>query len=254
MKIVVSPAKSLDYESKLPTTRGTQPLFLEEAETLNKKLERKTKKEISDLMSISDKLADLNYQRYKEFEVPFTKTNARPAVYAFAGDVYTGLDAYTIPTEKLDKLQDTLRILSGLYGVLRPLDLMQPYRLEMGTKLKINRKNNLYEFWDNKITDQLNKELDDDELFVNLASQEYFNSVKPENLKVPVITPVFKDLKNGKLKIISFFAKKARGSMVRYIIDNDVNDLEGIKGFDYDGYAYSESESDPSKNEFVFTR
>lgn len=254
MKIVVSPAKSLDYESKLPTTRGTQPLFLEEAETLNKKLERKTKKEISDLMSISDKLADLNYQRYKEFEVPFSKSNARPAVFTFAGDVYTGLDAYTIPTEKLDKLQDTLRILSGLYGVLRPLDLMQPYRLEMGTKLKINRKNNLYEFWDNKITDQLNNELEDDELFVNLASQEYFNSVKPENLKVPVITPVFKDLKNGKLKIISFFAKKARGSMVRYIIDNNVNDLEGIKGFDYDGYAYSESESDPSKNEFVFTR
>ena len=172
MKIVVSPAKSLDYESKLPTSRGTQPAFIEEAETLNKKLERKSKKEIAKLMSISDKLADLNYQRYKQFETPFTKGNARPAVYAFAGDVYTGLDAYTLPTEKLDKLQDTLRILSGLYGVLRPLDLIQPYRLEMGTKLKVGRKNNLYEFWGDTITDKLNEELDNDELDVPEGAEE----------------------------------------------------------------------------------
>ncbi|MEH6408803.1 MAG: peroxide stress protein YaaA, partial [Leeuwenhoekiella sp.] len=160
MKIVVSPAKSLDYESKLPTSRATQPKFLKEAEALNKKLERKTKAQISDLMSISDKLADLNYQRYKSFETPFTKENSRPAIYAFDGDVYTGVNAYTLPTEKLDKLQDTLRILSGLYGVLRPLDLMQPYRLEMGTKLKSGQNADLYDFWGDKITKSLNAELE----------------------------------------------------------------------------------------------
>lgn len=147
MKIVVSPAKTLDFESKLPTTRGTQPKFLEEAEMINNKLERKSKKAIGELMHISDKLAELNYQRYKEFNTPFTTENARPAVYAFAGDVYTGLDAYTIPSGKIDLLQDSLRILSGMYGILRPLDLMQPYRLEMGTKIAINRKKDLYAFW-----------------------------------------------------------------------------------------------------------
>ena len=254
MKAVVSPAKSLDFESKLPTTRSSQPQFLEEAETLNKKLERKSKAEISDLMSISDKLADLNYQRYKKFSTPFTKENARPAVYAFDGDVYTGLDAYTIPTEKLDKLEDTLRILSGLYGVLKPFDLMQAYRLEMGTKLKSGHNDDLYEFWDDKITEALNAELKEDELFLNLASNEYFKSVKPEKLKVPVITPVFKDYKNGKLKIISFYAKKARGSMVRYIIDKDVQTIDQLKGFDYDGYGFSEQYSDLDKNELVFGR
>ena len=254
MKAVVSPAKSLNLEAKLPTTRATKPQFLEEATTLNKKLERKTKAEISELMSISDKLAELNYQRYKDFTTPFTKDNARPAVYTFDGDVYTGLDAYTIPTEKLDKLQDTLRILSGLYGVLKPFDLMQAYRLEMGTKLKSGRTEDLYEFWGDKITDALNKELKKDELFLNLASQEYFKSVKTDKLKVPVITPVFKDYKNGKLKIISFYAKKARGSMVRYVIDKDVQTINDLKGFDYDGYGFSEQYSDLEKNELVFVR
>ncbi|MFI8378726.1 peroxide stress protein YaaA [Leeuwenhoekiella sp. NPDC079379] len=254
MKAVVSPAKSLNFESKLPTTRATQPQFIEEANTLNKKLEHKTKAEISELMNISDKLADLNYQRYKELTIPFTKQNARPAVYTFDGDVYTGLDAYTIPTEKLDKLQDTLRILSGLYGVLKPLDLMQAYRLEMGTKLHSGSAENLYEFWDEKITDALNSELKEGELFLNLASQEYFKSVKTEKLKVPVVTPIFKDYKNGKLKIISFYAKKARGSMVRYIIDKDVQTIEDLKGFDYDDYGFSEQYSDLDKNELIFVR
>ncbi|WP_396597147.1 peroxide stress protein YaaA [Dokdonia sp. R86516] len=254
MKIVVSPAKSLNFEDKLPTTRATQPQFLEQAEKLNSKLSNTTKTEIQDLMHISEKLADLNYQRYQDFTTPFTKKNARPAVYTFDGDVYTGLDAYTLPTEKLDKLQDTLRILSGMYGILRPLDLMQAYRLEMGTKLEYYSNKNLYEFWGDTLTEALNKELKDDELFVNLASQEYFKSIKPKQLKVPVITPIFKDFKNGKLKIISFFAKKARGSMVRYIIDKDVNTIDGLKGFDYDGYAYSAEESNEDKNEFVFTR
>ncbi|MCF4102454.1 peroxide stress protein YaaA [Gillisia sp. M10.2A] len=253
MKIVISPAKSLDFESKLPTTRGTQPSFLDTTEKINKKLSRLSKSEISDLMHISDKLADLNYGRYKSFEPEHTKTNSRPAVYAFNGDVYSGLDAYTIPTEKLDKLQDSLRILSGLYGVLRPLDLIQPYRLEMGTSIGIGKADTLYEVWRKKITDHLNKGMSEDELFINLASNEYFKAVDTKKLKTPVITPVFKDFKNGKLKIISFFAKKARGSMVRYILDKNVETLEQLKGFDYDGYKYSEAESTKA-NELVFTR
>ena len=253
MKIVISPAKSLDYETKLPTTRGTQPAFLETTAQVNRKLSRMSKKEISELMGISDKLADLNHARYQEFEEEHNKKNSRPAVYAFAGDVYTGLDAYTIPTEKLDDLQNTLRILSGYYGILKPLDLIQPYRLEMGTNLAVGRNNNLYELWQKDITGNLNNELEDDELFVNLASQEYFKSVDTKELKVPVITPVFKDFKNGKLKIISFYAKKARGSMVRYIIDSGAKTIEDLKAFDYDGYRYSEEES-TKKNEMVFTR
>ncbi|MDX1545314.1 MAG: peroxide stress protein YaaA, partial [Christiangramia sp.] len=230
MKIVVSPAKTLDYESNLPTTRGTQPEFLETASKLNRKLSRQSKKKISELMSISDKLADFNYTRYQEFQEEHDKKNSRPAVYAFNGDVYAGLDAYTIPTDKLDRLQDSLRILSGMYGVLRPLDLIQPYRLEMGTSIGIDRKKDLYGVWKKKVTEYLNNELEDNELFLNLASNEYFKAVDTKKLKVPVISPVFKDFKNGKLKIISFFAKKARGSMVRYIIDNDCKTLDDIKG------------------------
>ncbi len=253
MKIVVSPAKTLDYESKLPTNRGTQPEFLDTAVKLNRKLSRQSKKEISNLMSISDKLADLNYTRYQEFEEKHDKKNSRPAMYAFNGDVYTGLDAYTIPTDKLDKVQDTLRILSGMYGVLRPLDLIQPYRLEMGTSIGIERKKDLYAVWQKKVTDYLNNEMEDGELFVNLASNEYFKAVNAKKLKSPIISPVFKDFKNGKLKIISFFAKKARGSMVRYIIDNDCKTLDDIKGFDYDGYRFSEEHTD-KENEPTFIR
>ncbi|MDT0686085.1 peroxide stress protein YaaA [Autumnicola psychrophila] len=253
MKIVISPAKSLDYDSKLPTTRGTQPQFLENSAKLNRKLSRMTKAEISDLMRISDKLADLNYTRYQEFEEDHNKKNARPAMYAFAGDVYTGLDAYTIPTEKIDRLQDTLRILSGMYGILRPLDLMQPYRLEMGTSIGIERKKNLYEVWQEKVTKALNVDLEDDEIFLNLASNEYFKAVDTKALKVPVISPVFKDFKNGKLKIISFYAKKARGSMVRYIIDKDAQSLDDIKGYDYDNYRFSEEHTE-KENEPVFIR
>ncbi|KJJ40082.1 peroxide stress protein YaaA [Aequorivita vladivostokensis] len=253
MKIVISPAKTLDYDSKLPTARATQPKFLEEAELINNKLERKSKKAIGKLMDISDKLAELNYQRYKEFNTPFTKKNARPAVYAFAGDVYTGLDAYTIPSEKIDLLQDSLRILSGMYGLLRPLDLIQPYRLEMGTKLPINRKKDLYAFWKKPITEALNDELEDDELFLNLASVEYFNAIDEKKLKVPVISPVFKDFKNGELKIIAFYAKKARGSMARFAIDKNVKSLDSLKAFDYDGYGFSEKYTE-KESEPVFIR
>ncbi|MAQ76353.1 MAG: hypothetical protein CL613_08485 [Aquimarina sp.] len=253
MKIVISPAKSLNFESDLPTTRGTQPQFLETAAQINRKLARMSKQEIGDLMSISDKLADLNYTRYQDFQEDHTKKNSRPAVYAFDGDVYTGLDAYTIPTDKLDRLQDTLRILSGMYGMLRPLDLIQPYRLEMGTKLPIERKDNLYEVWKETVTKALNDELEDDELFINLASNEYFGAVDTKKLKVPVITPVFKDWKNDKLKVISFYAKKARGLMVRYIIDTNAKTIEDIKGFNYEGYSFSE-EYTKKKNELVFVR
>ena len=243
MKIVVSPAKSLDFESKLPTKRVTQPLFLDQAAQLNKKLESKSKKAIGDLMHISDKLADLNYLRYKDFSTPFTPQNARPAVFAFAGDVYTGLDAYSLEDPKIDLLNDTLRILSGMYGVLRPLDLMQPYRLEMGTTMSVNRSKNLYEFWGTTVTDAINAELKEGELFLNLASAEYFKVLQPKNIKGTVISPVFKDLKNGKLKIISFFAKKARGSMTRYVINTNAQTLDDIKGFDYDGYRFSQQET-----------
>ncbi|APU67372.1 peroxide stress protein YaaA [Christiangramia flava] len=253
MKIVVSPAKTLDYESKLPTTRGTQPQFLETTVKLNRKLGRQSKKEISKLMSISDKLADLNYTRYQEFQEEHDKKNSRPAMYAFNGDVYTGLDAYSIPTDKLDKLQDTLRILSGMYGILRPLDLIQPYRLEMGTDIGIERKKNLYEVWQKKVTDFLNNELKDDELFLNLASNEYFKAIDTSKLKVPVVSPVFKDYKNGKLKIISFYAKKARGSMVRYILDKNCQTLKDVKGFDYDDYRFSEEHTE-KEHEPTFIR
>ena len=240
MKIVVSPAKSLDLNSQLPTSRATQPLFLEEAEKINHKLEGMTKKELSELMGISDKLAQLNYQRYKEFSTPFSPKNARPAIYTFAGDVFVGFDAYSMPKSKLDLLQNSLRILSGMYGILRPLDLIQPYRLEMGTKLSVARKKDLYLFWKEKITNTLNQELEKDELFLNLASVEYFKAVDEKKLKVPVVAPVFKDYTKGKLQIVSFYAKKARGSMARFAIDNNISSLEEVMAFDLEGYRYSE--------------
>ncbi len=253
MKIVISPAKSLDFESKLPTAKYSQPCFLEQSEKLNKVLVKKKPKALSKLMHISDNLAQLNWERNQQFSTPFTTKNARPAVYAFNGDVYQGLDAYTISEEKLDTLQDTLRILSGLYGILKPLDLIQPYRLEMGTQLKVGRRKNLYEFWKKDLTAHLNSELEDDELFVNLASNEYFGAIDEKALKVPVITPIFKDWKNDKLKVISFFAKKARGSMVRYIMDSNAKTLEDLKGFNLDDYIYSKEHTLKS-NQPVFIR
>lgn len=252
MKIVISPAKSLNYESKLPVANYSESVFLNNSEVIQKTLKNKQPKELMELMHISEKLADLNWKRNQEWSVPFSKENARPAVFAFDGDVYSGLDAYSLSTEKIAVLQDKLRILSGLYGVLKPLDLMQPYRLEMGTKMEIGTHKNLYEFWKKTITDSLNNEMKDDELFVNLASNEYFSAVDTKALKVPVITPEFKDYKDGKLKIISFYAKKARGLMVRYIIDKNVETIEDLKGFNYDGYAF---DSNLSKgNSLVFTR
>lgn len=253
MKIVISPAKSLDLETPLPIGEFSQPLFLGDAVRINKVLAKKKPKSLSELMGISDSLAQLNWERNREFSVPFTPDNARPAIYTFNGDVYLGLDAHTIHPDKMHRLQEILRILSGLYGMLRPLDLIQAYRLEMGTRLKVGRKENLYEYWKGQLTDQLNSELGDGELFVNLASNEYFGAVDHKKLKVPVITPIFKDWKNDHLKVISFFAKRARGSMVRYILDSGANTLEDIKGFDRDGYLYSK-EHTLKANEPVFIR
>jgi cytoplasmic iron level regulating protein YaaA (DUF328/UPF0246 family) len=252
MKIVLSPAKSLNFEKELPTTQYTESSFLKESRQVHKVLKLQSPKELSELMSISDKLADLNWKRNQNWKTPFSQENARPAVFAFDGEVYNGLDAYSIPIEKLELLQDRLRILSGLYGYLKPLDLMLPYRLEMGTKLPIGESKNLYEFWKKTITNSLNKELQKDELFVNLASNEYFSAVDVKALKVPVITPDFKDYKDGKLKIISFFAKKARGLMVRYIIDTNAQTIDDLKGFNYDGYQFDANLS--KGNNLVFTR
>lgn len=253
MKIIISPAKSLDLTSKLPIDRGTQPRFLETTQQIHKKLARTSKSGLSELMGISDKLAALNYQRNQEFEENHTKENSRPAMYLFAGDVYIGLDAYSLPAEKLEEAQNSLRILSGLYGILRPLDLIQPHRLEMGTKLPVRRKKDLYGVWREKVTDSLNKELGKEELLVNLASEEYSKAVDFKKIKSPVVSPIFKDLKNGKLKIISFFAKKARGSMARYILDKEIHDIEGLKRFESDGYRFSETET-KKKNTLVFVR
>lgn len=252
MKIVISPAKSLNYEKTVPVTTYTEPQFLKQAATIQNTLKKKKPNELSELMDISAKLAELNWQRNQDWHLPFTTENARQAVYAFDGDVYTGLDVYTLPEEKVNNLQDKLRILSGLYGLLKPLDLMQAYRLEMGTAMPIGKNKNLYEFWKKTITKALNDELQKDELFLNLASNEYFSAVDAKALKVPVITPEFKDYKDGKLKMISFFAKKARGLMVRYIIDTNAETVDDLKGFNYEGYAFDANLS--KGNTLVFTR
>ncbi len=252
MKIVISPAKSLDCETQIPTNKYTEPAFLEQSEKLAGVLKKKSAKQLSKLMSISDNLGQLNYERNQNWSLPFSTDNARQAIYTFKGDVFRGFDVDSLPEEKLDQLQGKLRILSGQYGLLKPLDLMQPYRLEMGTRLKVGRKDNLYQFWDTSITEALNNELDDDEVFVNLASAEYFKAIKPKLLKVPVITCVFKDFKNGQYKTIMTFAKLARGYMTRYIIDNNIDTIEGLKGFDREGYAYDANMS--TDTELVFTR
>lgn len=252
MKILLSPAKSLDFETALPTNSFTYPSLITETQKIESVLKKKSKSQLKKLMNISDSLAELNFGRNQNFTFPHTKENARPAVYAFSGDVYVGLDAYSISLDKIEKLQDTVRILSGFYGILKPLDLIQPYRLEMGTDLKINNHTNLYKFWGDKITATLNSEILDDEIILNLASNEYFNSINTKKLKGKLISPVFKDFKNGKLKIISFFAKKARGSMARFVIENELKKETDILNFDVDGYKYSDLETkDPLAPVFI---
>lgn len=252
MKIVLSPAKSLDFETELPVSTFSEARFLLDSDRLNKLLKKKSVKVLSKLMSISDNLGRLNYERNQEWSLPFTESNARPAVYAFSGDVYRGLDAYSLPKNKIESLQNKVRIISGLYGILRPLDLMQPYRLEMGTKFPVGKNKNLYEFWRKKVTQTLNDELVDDEVFVNLASNEYFKAIDLKTLNAQVITPVFKDFKNGEYKMIMTFAKLGRGLMTRYLIDTDAQTVDDIKGFNYEGYGFSEAMS--TETELVFIR
>lgn len=252
MKIVLSPAKSLNFESELPVVPHSNGAFLNEAERINRLLRKKSARSLSKLMGISDNLGRLNYERNQEWNLPFDTSNARQSIYAFSGDVYRGLDIFTLPESKINTLQDTVRIISGLYGILKPLDLIQPYRLEMGTRFPVGKNKNLYEFWRKKITQKLNDELKEDELFVNLASNEYFKAVDSKVLKTDIITPVFKDFKNGEYKTIMTFAKLARGYMTRYLLDTSASTLDDVKGFNYEGYAYSEPMS--TANQLVFIR
>lgn len=253
MLILISPAKTLDYETPLTTESATLPLFTEDAQQLIEVLKEKSVQEIAELMKLSDKLASLNVARYESWTPTHSQDNGRPALLAFKGDVYTGLDAYTLSEADLAFAQQHLRILSGLYGVLRPLDLLQPYRLEMGTRLKTVRGSSLYDFWGRQLTDFLNQELEQQPLplVVNLASNEYFKAIKTAYLDARIISPVFKDWKNGQYKIISFYAKKARGLMSRYLIQNRIEQADALCEFDLEGYRYSAQDSTPDSPVFL---
>lgn len=242
MLMVVSPAKNLDYKSSYPAVAVSEPQFMDKTQQLVDVCQQLSPADLSQLMGISDKLAILNAERFNAYQTPFTKENARPAIFAFNGDVYTGLDAATLSEDDLAFAQQHLRILSGLYGVLKPFDLMQAYRLEMGTNLAVGATKNLYEFWRAEITPSLNAELAGDSL-LNLASNEYFSAVDKHQLAGQIVSPVFKDEKNGQYKIISFYAKKARGLMARYVITQRINDIAGIKEFNLAGYRYDEASS-----------
>ena len=245
MITVLSPAKTLDYDTQKLTKKHTLPEFLDDSQELIDQLAKMTKPKVAKLMGISDKLAELNVSRYKSWQTPFTAENAKQSLLAFKGDVYQGFQCDKWKAADFTFAQKHLRILSGLYGLLRPLDLMQPYRLEMGTKLKTKRGRDLYDFWGDSITETLNVAIKTSRstAFVNLASNEYFSSVKEEDISVPIVTPVFKDEKNGKYKIISFFAKKARGLMANWIIENKVKDPAELKKFKVGGYKFAKTES-----------
>ncbi|WP_372980799.1 peroxide stress protein YaaA [Marinobacter sediminum] len=253
MLMVISPAKTLDYESPLATESHTQPEFLDHACELIDQLKELEPHQVSNLMSISEKLGQLNAERFQHWHTPFSLDNARQAALAFKGDVYTGLAAESFSEDDFAFAQNHLRMLSGLYGLLRPLDLMQPYRLEMGTKFENSRGKDLYAFWGSILTEELNRVLAaDDGVLVNLASNEYFKSVKKKELNARLITPQFKDWKNGQYKMISFYAKKARGLMCRFAIENRITQADDLKGFDLDGYYFSEEQSEG--NNWVFLR
>jgi len=251
--MVISPAKTLDYESPLATESHTQPEFLDHACELIDQLKELEPHQVSNLMSISEKLGQLNAERFQNWHTPFSLDNARQAALAFKGDVYTGLAAESFSEDDFAFAQNHLRMLSGLYGLLRPLDLMQPYRLEMGTKFENSRGKDLYAFWGSILTEELNRLLAaDDGVLVNLASNEYFKSVKKKELNARLITPQFKDWKNGQYKMISFYAKKARGLMCRFAIENRITQADDLKGFNLDGYYCSEEQSEG--NNWVFLR
>ena len=254
MLIVVSPAKTLDYESALPTQEFSRPAHLKQSQLLINRLRDFSALDLSELMHISTKIAELNVERNHRWKTPFSLKNARQAMFAFKGDVYTGLDAYGMNEQNIQFAQQHLRILSGLYGLLRPLDLMRPYRLEMGSRLETSAAKNLYQFWYMQISDAINKQLKaiQADTLINLASNEYFKAIKPAKIKAQIITPAFKDFKNGEYKMIGFYAKKARGLMTRYIIDHELTQVEAIKGFDSEGYQFNLAMSEG--NNWVFTR
>jgi cytoplasmic iron level regulating protein YaaA (DUF328/UPF0246 family) len=253
MLIVISPAKNLDYETPTTTKIYSHPQLLKQAQSLVDICKQLSVSDLSRLMGISKNLADLNAARFADWQIPFTPKNAKQAVLAFNGDVYVGLNASGLPEQDLTYAQDHLRILSGLYGILRPLDLIQPYRLEMGTRLKNPKGENLYQYWGSSIAENLNATLREnkEDTLVNLASDEYFKSVDLNTLDATIVTPVFKDKKNGKYKVISFFAKKARGLMTNFIVKEQIKDVEDLKTFNAGGYHYSEEESHPLKPVFL---
>lgn len=253
MLIVISPAKTLDFDTPAVTQNHSQAVLLEHSEVLIDILTTKSPADIEALMKISPKLAQLNVDRYHSWSVPFDQQNAKQALLAFKGDVYTGLDAENFSEDNFSYAQEHLRILSGLYGVLRPLDLIQPYRLEMGIRLATLKGNNLYDFWSSRITDKLNLQLKniDSDILLNLASNEYFKSVKKKEVKADIVTPVFKDWKNDQYKMISFYAKKARGLMSAWVIQNNIEDIDALTTFDVDGYQFSPNDSDPFNPVFL---
>lgn len=256
MLIIISPAKTLDYESPLATTRFTQPELLDHSAELMEYCRELTPAQIGSLMKISDKLAGLNAARFAEWQPNFTPQNARQAILAFKGDVYTGLHAEDFSEQDFDFAQQHLRMLSGLYGLLRPLDLMMPYRLEMGIRLHNAKGNDLYSFWGDLLTEKLNQQLKEqgDDVLINLASDEYFKAVKPAKLDSQLIKPVFLDEKGGKFKVISFYAKKARGLMSRFIIQNQLTQPDQLKDFNLEGYFFDEEKIDKSGSELIFKR
>ncbi len=254
MLVVLSPAKSLDFETKPVTSHFTMPEMLEDSEKLISKLRKLSPKKVSELMSISPALGQMNFERFQTWQQPFTPDNAKQAVLAFNGDAYQGLNAGSLSDNQLLELHSRLRILSGLYGVLKPLDLIQPYRLEMGTKLKYQRSADLYAFWKNKITPKIKEAIahSGNSILVNLASAEYYKSIDAKKLGADIITPEFRDLKNGEFKMISFFAKRARGLMTRFIVENKINRAEDLQAFDSEGYFFNPRLSKPGNP--VFTR
>ncbi len=249
MLIVLSPAKSLDYKTPAKVKAPTLPEFVSESAKLIADLKKLSPQEVANLMGLSDQLAALNVGRYRDWSKKFTEENSKPAIYAFDGDVYDGFDVKTLDAKAIAFAQDHIRILSGLYGALRPLDLMQPYRLEMGTSLKNARGKDLYAFWGERVTHSLKQVLEQQKkpVLLNLASEEYFKVLQAKNLDCPVISPIFQDGKDGKYKIISFYAKRARGLMARFVVENRITDAADLKGFNLDGYKYVPSESKPDK-------
>lgn len=254
MKIVISPAKSLDYSRKIETPVLTTANFVNEADYLAKKLGNMSVKKIGELMHLSPQLSDLNYQRYQNWETPTEKKESiLPAVTVFTGEVYKGLEIETLSDDQKETAQEQLRILSGLYGILKPFDLIYPYRLEMGTRWAVTPKTkNLYNYWGTKLADFLNNEMDDNEVLINLASNEYFKAVDKKALKAKVITPVFKELKGDQYKIVMMYAKHARGAMARDIIKNKYQNAEDLKGYNVDGYSYNDNLS--TETEWIFVR